>query len=230
MVAKSGRRRERTRGHTRGRKGPADPAVRQRILAAAFAAFMEKGYAQASTLEIATRAQVSKATLYALVGNKRQMLAACIQERAGRLRAPAGLPQPVDRAHLARTLEGLGAHLLREVSEPTVLTVFRLAIAEAARAPEVARALDSIGVAAGRAAMTSLMSRARAAGVLEGRPERLAEQFSGLLWGSLMWGLLLGVVDRHSPQEIARRASDAAAAFLRIASTAGSASSSTDAS
>jgi AcrR family transcriptional regulator len=212
MVARSGR--------ARRRKGPADPAVRQRILAAAFAAFMEKGYAAASTLEIATRAQASKATLYALVGNKRQMLAACIRERAERLRAPAELPQPVDRASLVRALEGVGAHLLREVSAPAVLAVFRLAIGEAERAPEVARALDSIGVAAGRAAMTSLISRARDAGMLEGRPDRLAEQFSGLLWGSLMWGLLLGVVDRPSPQEIKRRSSEAAAAFLRLASAA----------
>ena len=86
------------------RRGPADPEVRQRILGAAFAGFMEKGYAQASTLDIATRAQVSKATLYSLVGNKRQMLAACIGERAERFRPPTDLPRPVDRQSLLRWL------------------------------------------------------------------------------------------------------------------------------
>ena len=35
-------------------------AVRKRILGAALSAFMEGGYAQTSTLEIATRARVSK--------------------------------------------------------------------------------------------------------------------------------------------------------------------------
>src|SRR5215469_8391229 len=40
-------------------------AVRERILEAAFAAFMKSGYAAASTLEIATRARVSKRELYA---------------------------------------------------------------------------------------------------------------------------------------------------------------------
>src|SRR5262245_58389667 len=115
-----------------------DP-VRRRILDAAFSAFMEKGYAATSTLEIATRARASKRELYALVGNKQDMLIACIAARAERLRVPADLPEPRDRTTLARVLENLGARLLREVSDPTVIAVFRLAIAEAVRAPEIAR-------------------------------------------------------------------------------------------
>ena len=60
--------------------------ARERILYAAMEAFMELGYAEASTLEIATRAQVSKRELYALFGNKQAMLAACIADRVGRMR------------------------------------------------------------------------------------------------------------------------------------------------
>ena len=47
-------------------------------------AFMKSGYATTSTLEIATRARVSKRELYALVGNKQKMLIACISRRAKR--------------------------------------------------------------------------------------------------------------------------------------------------
>ena len=79
--------------------------VRRRILDAAFSAFMEKGYADTSTLEIAKRARVSKRELYALVGNKQDMLIACIASRAERLRVPADLPEPRDRTTLARILE-----------------------------------------------------------------------------------------------------------------------------
>jgi len=43
-----------------------ETAVRERILKAAFAAFKKNGYATTSTLEIATRARVSKRELYAL--------------------------------------------------------------------------------------------------------------------------------------------------------------------
>ena len=68
--------------------------MRERILDAAFAVFI--GYATTSTLEIATRERVSKRELYALVGNKQEMLIACIRERAKRLDVPAELPVPRD--------------------------------------------------------------------------------------------------------------------------------------
>ena len=66
----------------RRQEGGDETAVRERILEVAFAAFMKSGYATSSTLEIATRARVSKRELYALVGNKQQMLIAAIGERA----------------------------------------------------------------------------------------------------------------------------------------------------
>src|SRR5262249_25118568 len=122
-----------------------ETAVRGRILDAAFAVFMKNGYATASTLEIATRARVSKRELYALVGNKQEMLIACISERAKRLEVPADLPVLRDRQTLEQVLASFGARLVREISDPRVIAVFRLAIGEAVQAPEVARALDSIG-------------------------------------------------------------------------------------
>ena len=193
-----------------------ETAVRGRILEAAFAAFTESGYAASSTLEIATRARVSKRELYALVGNKQAMLIACITERAKRFKVPADLPVPRDRESLAHLLASFGTQLVREVSDPTVIAVFRLAIGEAAQAPEVARTLDSIGREAGRAALRDIMRQAEASGQLQGRPAELAEQFRGLLWGDLMVSLLLGVAERPSLREIARRARDAAAAFLQL--------------
>jgi AcrR family transcriptional regulator len=189
---------------------------RQRILGAAFSAFMANGYAETSTLEIATRARVSKRALYELVGNKQEMLVACISERAQRLRVPTDLPEPRDRETLARALAAVGTQLLREISDPTVIAVFRLAIAEAVRAPEVARALDSIGGETSRAASREIMTRAQRAGILSGDPLEMAEHFAGLLWGNLMVGLLLRVVDRPSPREFAQRARNATAAFLRL--------------
>lgn len=190
--------------------------VRDRILDAAFAAFTKSGYATTSTLEIATRACVSKRELYALVGNKQEMLIACIRERAKRLDAPASLPALCDREILAQVLASFGSKLVREISNPTVIAVFRLAIAEVVQAPEVARALDSIGRETSRAALRKIMARARASGLLKGRPAELAEEFGGLLWRDLMVSLLLGVAPRPTSREIARRAGHAAAAFLQL--------------
>jgi AcrR family transcriptional regulator len=193
-----------------------ETAVRARILDAAFAAFTKSGYAATSTLEIATHARVSKRELYALVGNKQEMLVACISARARRLQVPADFPVPRDRETLAHVLASFGAQLVREVTDPTVIAVFRLAIGEAVHAPEVAQALDSIGRETSRAALRQIMARAQASGLLNGRPAELAEKFGGLLWGNLMVSLLLGVAERPNAREVAARARDAAAAFLQL--------------
>ena len=117
---------------------------------------------------------------------------------------------------LAGTLAAFGAQLLREVSDPTVIAVFRLAIAEAARAPEVARALDSVGIDTSRTALREIMTKAKSSGLLGGQPAQMAEHFFGLLWGNMMINLLLRVADRPSAGEITRRAHDATTAFLKL--------------
>src|SRR6202140_4076558 len=109
-------------------EGGEETAVRARILDAAFAAFMKSGYAATSTLEIATRARVSKRELYALVGNKQEMLIACISARATRLQVPANLPVPHDRETLAHVLASFGTRLVREITDPTRVTPFLPAI------------------------------------------------------------------------------------------------------
>jgi hypothetical protein len=60
------------------------------------------------------------------------------------------------------------------------------------------------------------MAEARTAGLLSGHLSELAEQFYGLLWGHSMVSLLLGVAERPTPREIARRTREATAAFLQL--------------
>lgn len=192
------------------------PTVRERILQAAFAAFMQNGYAATSTLEIATRARVSKRELYALVGNKQEMLSACITERVRRLPLPADLPVPRDRDALERALTSFGTTYLREITDPTVVGVYRLAIAEAVHAPEVAQALNSIGRETTRTVLRNIMAQSQSYGVLTGDPAELVEQFGSLLLGDVMINLLLGVAKRPSSRDIAKRARDAAGALLQL--------------
>ena len=144
------------------------------------------------------------------------MLIACISERAKRFDVPADLPVLRGRWTPEQVLASFGTKLVREISDPTVIAVFRLAIAEAAQAPEVARGLNSIGREASCAALRKIMAQAQASGLLAGRPAERAQQFAGLLWGDLMVSLLLGVAERPNPRETAVRARDAAAAFLQL--------------
>jgi AefR-like transcriptional repressor, C-terminal domain len=77
-----------------------------------------------------------------------------------------------DRDGLAQLLSAFGSTVLRVVSDPAVTTLFRVAVAEAERTPEIAAALDSIGRAGNRAVLAAALSRAQQAGFLrEGSPE-----------------------------------------------------------
>ena len=202
------------------RKPPApvpEPSVRDRILSAAFESFIENGYAGTSTLQIATRAKVSKRDLYANFADKQAMLVACITRRSARMGIAPLLPAPRDAKMLAAVLVTFGSNLVREVSHPTVLASFRLAAAEAERSPEVAQALHEGARKPSIKALADFLAHAQAAGLLgEGEPMNLAQQFVALLWEGLLVNLLLGVAAPPKPDEIEPRAKRATAAFLQL--------------
>jgi AcrR family transcriptional regulator len=195
----------------------AEHPMQDRILGAAFKAFTEDGYAETSTLEIARRAKISKRDLYANFSSKHAVLVACIKSRAERMRLPPDLPTPRTRQTLASTLTSFASNLVREVSHPSVIATFRLAIAEATRSPEIAQALDVAGRDATRGALAELLGSAQSTGLIgPGEPTEMAWQYLGLLWEGLMVGLLLGVAATPEPAEAERRAAKATAAFMQL--------------
>jgi AcrR family transcriptional regulator len=201
----------------RRRASVPEASPRERVLKAAFAAFRERGFAGASTLEIATRAKVSKRDLYALFDNKQAMLAACINERACHMRQPLELAVPRSRADVGVTLVALGTSILRVATGPNVLAVYRFAIAESDRAPEVARALDAGGRQANWRALAEWLAKVQAQGLIgAGDPAAITERFIALLWGDLLVRLLLRVRDAPTPAEIEARAQAATEVLLAL--------------
>ena len=184
-------------------------AIRERVLEAAFTLFHENGFSGTSMLDIVTRARVSKRDLYAFFNNKHAVLAACISERAQQMRRPLDTttPVPQTRDALATLLVELGRSILKTVCHPDVLTVFRLAIAESDRAPEIARTLHSSGREANEKALTELVRKAQALGlVLAGDPAVLAVRYLAVLWGDLLIRLLMRVREAPTKREIEIRA------------------------
>jgi len=195
----------------------AERPARERVLAAAFSTFRDRGFAGASTLEIATRAKVSKRELYALFDDKQAMIAACIEERAKRMRAPLALPTPQTRAELAATLTAFGAAVLRGVCDGDVLAVYRFAIAESERTPAIARTLDSIGRQANRAALVGLLEQAQSGRLLrQGDAAAMAEAFFAALWNDLLIRLLLRVAHAPSAEEAEQRSRAATDLLLAL--------------
>ncbi|MBU9189605.1 TetR/AcrR family transcriptional regulator [Burkholderia gladioli] len=190
---------------------------RQRIIEAAFRIFAEKGYESASTLAIATQAKVSKRDIYANFSNKQDMLLACIEGRGQRMNLGAALPRATSAAMLEKVLASFASRLLVEVTDPIIITIYRLAIAEVARAPEIARTLDRIGRKASQQALTTWLAQAQQDALLgEGEAAALAAEFLALAWNDLRTDLLLGVAPRPSAEALAEQARQAAAAFMRL--------------
>jgi AcrR family transcriptional regulator len=209
---------KRTKTVSRGApQSDSETSVRDRVLGAAFSAFMERGYERASTLDIATRARVSKRELYTLFDSKHAMLAACIASRTKRMRLPLELPAAGDRKVLAAMLNVFGITILREVCDPKVLAVYRLAIAESDRSPEIARTLDKAGREANHAALVELLTAAQANGLFGAvEPATMAAQFFALVWGGLLVRLLLRVSNVPKPAELEQQVRAATEALLAL--------------
>ncbi len=193
------------------------PARRRAILMAAVKVLMEKGYARASTLEIATRARVSKRELYAEFGSKRGILEALIATSAADMQAPLAPAEIGDRHALATALAAYGVAALTTLTNPYVLAMYRLAAAEAPADTELGEILDVEGRQPNRRALAEIVRRGQAAGFIgRGEPERLGQEFFGLLMGDLMVWLLLAVVEPPSADDITARAERATQALLAL--------------
>lgn len=190
---------------------------RQRIQTAAWDILLEGGPERLSTAELARRAGVSKREIYGLFGNKSALLADCVAARTQEMRRPLAAPSTLDGAALHATLGAFGTAVLRTVTSPPVLALYRLALAEAERAPDIATLLETNGRNANRAALAKLLAQGQSEGLLDGaEPEAMASTFMALLWGDLLIRLLLGTARPPNTAEIARRVSDALDGFMRL--------------
>ena len=188
---------------------PGSSSTRDRVLYAAFSLFREHGFSSTSMLDIVNRARISKRDLYALFKNKHAVLAACISEHTEQMRRTFAMTNPVPqtREALTKLLVEIGISILKTVCHPDALTVFRLAIAESDRAPEVARTLDSSGREANQKALSELIRNAQSRGLIgAGDPALLTARYITTLWGDLLIRLLMRVREAPTEREIAARA------------------------
>jgi len=201
----------------RAQAKPVSSPSRDRVLDAAFSLFCEKGFSGTSMLDIVTRARISKRDLYALFNNKHAVLAACISEHTEQMRRTLDLttPAPQTRTALTKLLVEFGVSILKTVCHPDALTVFRLAIAESDRAPEIARTLESNGREANHKALAELIRNAQSHGLINaGDPAVLTARYIAELWGDLLIRLLMRVREVPTEREMTARARTATEMLL----------------
>jgi TetR/AcrR family transcriptional repressor of mexJK operon len=195
--------------------GPSD-ARDDEILRAAFAVFTEKGFHGATMLDVASRARASKTTLYARFESKEALFQALIAW--GTRRGADVLDSVVSDQALdpMTALHLFAARMLSQMVQPEKLALFRIAVAEGGRLPEVGKIFSSFTRDHGVRLGQTLAKRLVEQGIIEiGDPEEYGHSFIGLLQGELFTRALLGVTPPPSSQEIERHARRAMTRLIR---------------
>jgi AcrR family transcriptional regulator len=196
-------------------KSPADR--RSAILEAASKVFQAKGFQRATTLDIASAAGVSKRDLYALFASKDALLEAMIRRGVDAMVPPAALRPAASRDEVYRALAAFGAALLDLLLSPSVLGLYRLAIAEAPTSAAVGEALLQAGARRSTERVAEFLAAAEADGhVAYVRRDAAVGAYFFALFGDLQMRALLAPSRLIEPAERQRHAALAVLVLQRM--------------
>ena len=192
----------------------ARPAKHRAITEAASAAFLAEGYEGASLDHIAASAGVSKQTIYNHFEDKEALFRAICAELTADLMASLR-PKTGDHEDSSIALRRLGRAYLGLVLRSSSLALHRLIIGEAARFPDLGRAVYEAGPARVVEELAAYFRDETRRGRLSvPDPKTAAEQFLGMLMGHHQLRALLGVAG-PDPSALDARVDDAVETFLR---------------
>lgn len=187
---------------------------RAAIVAAAKEVFFEEGYAGASMDQITTRSGVSKATVYAHFRSKDDLLLGVVEEVIRSIRTrTAELPSGGD---FREWLMQLGRIASSQLTSRDAIALQRLAISEAERFPEIARAFHQTGINTAFApAVLPTFESAIAKGVLRNTDPGVAlAHFFEMCFGKVLRDVLMGLSPPPSAREIEVNVRSSTDAFL----------------
>jgi len=192
------------------------PAKRRQILAGARQVFAEQGYERAAVDHIAARAGVSKATVYNHFQDKKALFVAAVVESCDDMRGGLDrfLQGPV--GDVEQVLQSIGEQLMTMSLSPLVVTLYRQAIAEAERIPEIGRMVFERGTVTVQEAVASHLRRFDEAGALRIEdPRSAAIAFVALCQGDLVIRMRLGVLERPVDDQVRASVRRAVSIFVR---------------
>ena len=156
---------------------------RQAILYAARDLFLQKGYAGTSMDEVALVAEVSKVTIYKHFSDKHSLFVAVVTDAIDD--AKAGSQALVDQlgssTDVERDLRDFARQHVALVTQPHLIQMRRMIIAEAHRFPDLARAWHRIGPERAHASLASQIDKLVERGLLDASDPLLAAQLLNYL-------------------------------------------------
>lgn len=191
-------------------------AKRRQILDGARRVFAEQGYERAAVDQIAARAGVSKATVYNHFHDKKTLFVAAVvggcdefnEGLAFRLTGTDDAPEAMLRA--------IGEHFMSKSLSAPVVSLYRQAIAEAERMPEIGQLVFERGTLALQEVVAGHLRRWDERGILRIEdPRAAAVAFIALCQGDLVIRRRLGVLEEPVDAQIRRTVDQAVAIFVR---------------
>lgn len=170
-------------------------ARRERILAEGRRLFLAKGYAGASVNEIVRLAGGSLATLYNEFGSKEALFAEIMRERA-HIMYGWNEAQCLQNKPPREALRALAKRLLDRVLEAESLALYRIAISEGPRFPELRKAVLDDSFPLFLQSLGDALTALRVATPKDSA--ELAEEFLSLLHGQLVFRAACGGGERIS--------------------------------
>ncbi len=169
---------------------------RRKILDGAAEVFRELGFERASVDLIAARAGVSKATVYNHFADKQALFVATVVEETQAMGASLLACLDCPGENVEEALQRVGEKITMLWLTPSVSALYRQAIAETARLPEIGRLVFERGTLALTDAVAAHLARWNAAGALRIDDARAAAvSFVALCQGDLVTRMRLGVLE-----------------------------------
>jgi TetR/AcrR family transcriptional regulator, mexJK operon transcriptional repressor len=200
---------------TRPRGGRDDK--REAIVRIAQQAFLAEGYAETSMSSVAAKVGGSKATLYNYFKSKEELFAAICERKCEHFRQFLDEAEIGSGGDLRATLTNFGEHFVEFVLSDDSVATFRMAIAEAARFPEIGQALYNSGVRQNHRRMAEFLEHAKASGQLRSDADIdcASEQFFDLCLSGIHRRRLWNVTPCPTGDEIRGNVARAVDTFMR---------------
>ncbi|MGE3142234.1 MAG: TetR/AcrR family transcriptional regulator [Hyphomonadaceae bacterium] len=162
------------------------------ILASAFEVFMERGFEGATMLEIATRARVSKLTLYAVFADKDGLFEALVAWGAERYALDYAAIEAQAETDPASALLAYALAATRTLLRWQSMALLRIAVSQQPRAPAIARRLYDLTHGRHGPLVMALAQRLVKAGLIEDDVPGFVSDFHALIRGEFFFEGLLG--------------------------------------
>lgn len=168
--------------------------LREAFLEAAIQSFLDNGYSATSIEEIARQSGVAKITIYRQFANKQSLFGAAIHRLLNQAREGMNAAHESGKANTRERLLKIIEGMYMRAVEPRTLGLMRLAIAEAARFPELSELVYAETVKTLDPLVRFLKEADRTGKLYVPHPARAAMQISALSIGDLRF-LLSGPLD-----------------------------------